>query len=355
MFQHKTPLLVCVSILGLWTSLEPQETSRTLDSGTRDQVLDATVRALQANYVFPGTAEQMAADVAKRRSLGEYDKIDSPSVLAATLTRQLRDISKDLHLSVRWSPDPLPDFDAPPSPERIEGMLADGRRQNFGFEKIERLPGNIGYLELVGFAEGEEAFAKASAAMTLLADCDALIVDLRENGGGSPAMVAYLTTYLFGREQVHLNSLEEPRRDFAKQWWTLPTVPGPRFGPDKPVFVLTSHSTFSAAEEFSYNLQCRNRAVIVGATTGGGAHPIDSVRLTDHFGMSMPFARAVNPLSGTNWEGTGVAADIEIEPAKALVAARVEALTRLIEGGGDPQRVEEWTRLRSEVELQLVD
>jgi hypothetical protein len=173
------------------------------------------------------------------------------------LTNDLRAICKDLHLSVNYDPEAIPERASDePSPEMEERMLAEGRWNNFGFERVERLPGNIGYLDLLGFSSGEEAFETASAAMTFLANTDALIVDLRHNGGGAPAMVAYLTSYLFGPEPVHLNDLEEPRRKWSHQWWTLPSVPGKRFGPDKPVYVLTSGGTFSAAEEFTYNLKC---------------------------------------------------------------------------------------------------
>jgi hypothetical protein len=328
--------------------------SSDLDDATRTAVIEATLAALKENYVFPEKAEKMDAEVRARVAKGEYASITNPAVLAGKLTNDLRGICKDLHLSVTYQTDPIPErVDTEPSPEMQARQLAESRWNNFGFERVERLPGNIGYLELLGFSYGDEAFETASAAMSFLANTDALIIDLRHNGGGTPAMVAYLTSYLFGPEPVHLNDLEQPRTKSSHQWWTLPSVPGKRFGPDKPVYVLTSGGTFSAAEEFTYNLKCLARATIVGATTGGGAHPVDFVRLGEHFGMSLPVSRAVNPITHTNWEGTGVEPDVQVSASQALTAAQVEALTRLLEGTSLPERRTHLEELRADLEREL--
>ncbi len=325
-----------------------------LEAAERTAAIEATITALRENYVFPELAEKMEADLRARIAKGEYARITSGAELAGKLTSDLRGICKDLHLSVNYAAGGIPDrMQEEPSPEMQERMQAENRWNNFGFERVERLPGNVGYLELLGFSIGDEAFATATAAMSFLANTDALIIDLRHNGGGTPAMVAFLSSYLFGTEPVHLNDLEEPRRNWSHQWWTLPTVPGKRFGPDKPVFVLTSRGTFSAAEEFTYNLKCLARATIVGATTGGGAHPIDFVRLGERFGMSLPFARAVNPITHTNWEGTGVAPDIEIAPEQALATAQIEALTKILETTSDPERAARLQEIRSELEREF--
>ena len=153
---------------------------------------------------------------------------------------------------------------------------------NFGFEKVERLKGNVGYIDLRGFTPAEFSAETIVAAMNFVANTDALIFDLRQNGGGDPATVALLSSYLFGPEPVHLNSLYWREGDTTHQWWTLPFVPGKRYA-GKDVYVLTSKRTFSAAEEFTYNLKNLKRATIIGETTGGGAHPGGPRRINEHF------------------------------------------------------------------------
>jgi C-terminal processing protease CtpA/Prc len=200
------------------------------------------------------------------------------------------------------------------------------RLQNYGFARVERLPGNVGYLDLRSFANAAIGGETAAAAMTLLAHTSALIVDLRQNGGGWPEMVALLTTYLFDQEVVHLNSMYFRQSDKTQQFWTLPYVPGSRFGGKKPVYVLTSNHTFSGAEEFAYNLKQLKRATIIGETTGGGAHPGDVFTLTPHFLVFIPTGRAINPISQENWEGTGVIPDVAVPQEEAFDVALIAAL-----------------------------
>ena len=207
-------------------------------------------------------------------------------------------------------------------------MRQRGRSTNFGFEKAERLEGNVGYLELRMFMPAELGGETAAAAMNLLANTDALIIDVRKNGGGEPSMVALVSSYLFGPEPVHLNDLYFRPDDSTHQWWTLPHVPGLRYE-GKPVYVLTSKRTFSAAEEFTYNLKCLKRATIVGETTGGGAHPGGIEKVHEHFGVFVPSGRAINPITKTNWEGTGVAPDVPVAADRALPTAHLAALRQI--------------------------
>ena len=167
----------------------------------------------------------------------------------------------------------------------------------------------------------------AVAAMNFLAHADAIIIDLRENGGGDPKMIALVSTYLFSKP-THLNDLWERKSNTTQQYWTLPYVPGDRLD-GKPAYVLTSKRTFSGAEEFSYNLKNLKRATIVGETTGGGAHPVRGQRIDDHFIIGVPFARAINPISKTNWEGTGVEPDVKVPAAEALATAQKLAIEKL--------------------------
>jgi len=294
---------------------------RDIDEAVRSQVIEGALAALQGAYVFPEVAARMAEAVRARRLAGEYANVSSAKALAKTLTAHLQEVSRDKHLRVLYSAEPLSETkQRGPSPEQVARRMEFMRSVNFGFEKAEVLPGNIGYLEMRVFASGPEAEAAADAAMGALADADALIVDLRRNGGGDPAMVARVSSYLFERP-THLNSLYWREGDRTEEFWTTKEVAGKRFGQGKPVFVLTSRRTFSGAEEFSYNLKSLKRATIVGETTGGGAHPGGPQRIHDHFSIWVPTGRAINPVTKTNWEGTGVVPDVAVPADRALERA----------------------------------
>jgi C-terminal processing protease CtpA/Prc len=305
----------------------------TIDAATRRTVIEAVLKELKATYVFPETANNMVQAIDSHVAAGQYDAITSAKALARRLTADLRDVCHDKHLRVRYSAETLPGEPAQGQPAGMDiaKMREEMARVNFGFEKIERLNGNIGYLDLRGFVPASVAGETAAAAMNFLANTDALIIDLRQNGGGSPDMVALLCSYLFPPgEPVHLNDLYFRPRNTTQQWWTQSYVPGARYV-DKPVYVLTSKNTFSAAEECTYNLKCLKRATIVGEVTGGGAHPGDFMRVHDHFGVWVPQGRAINPITKTNWEGTGVKPDVEVPASLALATAHLAALDRLLE------------------------
>ena len=209
------------------------------------------------------------------------------------------------------------------------------REHNGGFARVEQLPGNIGYIDLRMFQSPSVAGEHAANAMDRLADSDALIIDLRKNGGGNADMVALLVSYLLGPERVLVNTFVGRDGKRQNETWTTPDLPGRRFT-GKDVYLLTSSYTFSAAEEFAYDLKNLKRATIVGETTGGGANPIDNFRINDRFEVSIPIARAVNPITGTNWEGVGVEPDVRVPAADALQTAHLAALEKRLERTSDP-------------------
>lgn len=276
----------------------------------RAHAVERVAQAVEDNYVFPDVGATMANALRDNLEAGAYDSIERAMALAARLTDDLRAISKDRHLGVRPA--------SPPGdgPDEIR-VPGDAARSNYAFKKVELLGGNIGYVRLDGFVPGEAAERTAAAAMAFVAHSDALIFDLRYNGGGSPEMIRFLTSYLFD-EPTHLNDMIDRQGNVVAEFWTLDEVPGTRLGESVPVFVLTSDYSFSGAEEFAYNLQNLRRATIVGETTGGGAHPVRPHRAGDHFTVGVPFMRARNPISGTNWEGSGVSPDVPASAEKAL-------------------------------------
>jgi len=290
-----------------------------IDAAARQRAIDGAAAMLNEFYVFPETAKKMEETIRARQKAGEYDSITNGDAFAEKLTADLREVSHDKHLGVNFSPAVLPKGPPPGGPD-MAGMRRQMERMNCGFDKAERLPPNIGYLKFNMFASPDICGPTASAALNFLGSVDALIIDLRENGGGDPKMVAYISSYLFD-ERTHLNDLYNRKENKTEEFWTSTDVPGKRLE-GKPVFVLTAKRTFSGAEEFTYNLKNLKRATIIGETTGGGAHPVSGHRIDDHFMIGVPFARAVNPISKTNWEGTGVEPDIKVPASEALDVAK---------------------------------
>ncbi len=298
-----------------------------LDAASRSQVLDGVVTNLNEFYVYPDGAKKMEEGLRSRQRRGEYDAVTDGDAFAALLTSQLQEVSHDKHLRVNYSPFQLPVEKHGSSPEDEARFRKQMERSNCGFERVEVLPRNIGYVKFNEFDEASICGPTAIAAMNFLAHVDAVIFDLRDNGGGDPSMVALIATYLFAKP-THLNDLYNRKEDSTQESWTLPSVPGTRLT-EQPVFVLTSSRTFSGAEEFSYDLKNLKRATIVGETTGGGAHPVSGHRVNDHFMIGVPFARAVNPISKTNWEGMGVEPDVRVPTSEALETAKKLAATKL--------------------------
>ena len=307
-----------------------------LDAAARAQIIDGAIDHMRRAYIFEDVAEKMAAAIKAHAASREYDTITDPKAFAETLTRHLQEVSKDKHLRIIYNPEGLPQRGGPPTAEDRARNLAEERRRNFGFQKIERIDGNVGYIELLGFSGSQEVKEAAVPAMNFVANTDALIFDLRRNGGGSPVTIGIISSYLFDKV-THLNDFYVRERDQRQQFFTTAEVEGRRYGTQKPVYVLTSNRTFSAAEEFTYNLKSLKRATIVGETSGGGAHPGGVRRITDHFGIWLPNGRAINPITNTNWEGTGIEPDIKASAADALGAAHLDALKKIRAGATDPR------------------
>ena len=222
-------------------------------------------------------------------------------------------------------------------------MRQRGRLDNFGIRRVERLDGNVGYLDVRRVAVAANAGPAVAAAMELVAGTYALILDLRRNGGGSPDGVLLWCSYLLEDEPIHLNDIFHADSGETRQFWTLPYVPGTRYV-DRPIYVLTSSRTFSGGEEFCYNLQALGRAELIGETTGGGAHPTRGFPISRAVGIGIPFARSINPITGTNWQGTGVVPDVAVPEAEAYDVAYAKALRHVLALDDVPPPVEHEAR-----------
>jgi hypothetical protein len=299
-----------------------------LDAAYRQRIIDGVSKSLKERYVYPELGQKMADALSGHQKHGDYDAVTNPEHFASQLTKDLLDVSHDKHLHVSFSPTKLGAMNETPTQDDKARIRKRLQGENCGFQKLEVLPHNIGYLKLSMFAYVDLCGSTAAAAMDFLAHVDAIIFDLRENSGGDPRMVQMISSYLFDKP-THLVDLYNRKEDATTQYWTLPYVPGDLM-PDIPVFVLTSSTNVSGPEAFAYELKNLKRATIVGETTGGGAHPTVPVRLDDHFYMGVPNERAINPVTKTDWEGVGVEPDVKVKAADALDEAVRLAISKLL-------------------------
>jgi C-terminal processing protease CtpA/Prc len=290
-------------------------------------LVDAALALLCANYVFPDRAKAAAEVIRGRHQAGDYADL-SEAELAERLTAELFELCADKHLRVRMRD---ADLQAAGMTEEaaIQAWREYLRTTNYRIARVERLDGNVGYLDLRGVASPAEGGRAIAAAMELVSQTEALIIDLRKNRGGAPDGVIFWCSYFFPDEQTHLNSIFSAATGQTKQYWSLAYLPGHRYL-NKPVYVLISDFTFSAGEELCYNLQAQKRAVLIGQTTRGGAHPTDSFPLSETMEITIPNARSINPVTGTNWEGVGVQPDIEVPAEDAFTTAYHLALEHVI-------------------------
>jgi hypothetical protein len=290
----------------------------TLDAALRQKVVDGITVNLTEFYVQAAIARKMADAIEANQKAGEYDAITDGDVFAARLSKDLENVSHDRHLQVRFSPFKIPPR-TEPTPEDEAHYQAQMEHDNCAFDKVEIVQGNIGYIKFDAFMDPSFCGPTVVAAMGFVAHTDALIFDIRQNRGGQPLMVTMIASYLFDRP-THLIDIYNRKEDSTTQNWTLSYLPGPRLV-KQPVFVLTSRQTFSGAEEFAFDLKNQRRATIVGETTGGGAHPVSGHPIADYFMIGVPFAESLDPVTRTNWEGTGVEPDVKVSADDALRTA----------------------------------
>jgi C-terminal processing protease CtpA/Prc len=317
---------LAVAVLSPSTSSGAQ-TDSSIDAPTRVAVLDASLQALAERYIFPDVAARIAQDLRSRLRRGEYDPVTSGPAFAALLTMQMRAISHDKHVTMEWSRDVVPVGGpaASSGSPSLEQERTESAYNNFGFRRVERLRGNIGYLDLSYFDRPEFARSTVTAAMVFLRHTDAIIIDLRDNDGGRPEMVALLISYLVERPTA-LTGIYWRQSGHVDSARTV-AVPDSLKYLQKDVYLLTSRTgTISAAEAFVYDLHLLGRATIIGEVSAGAANPGGFLRVGDHFRLFVPRGRAVSPISGTNWEGVGITPDIAVNAEGALKAAQLREL-----------------------------
>jgi len=297
-------------------------------------ILKAAMKIVSENYAFPDVAEEMVAKVRGKLEEGGYADINSKAELCQTLTKDMREICQDLHFLVYYNLEAANDIRRREETEAYdkndpEHWWTGHNETNSGFKRVEYLDGNVGYIDLRIFAPISLGGETAVAAMNFLANCDALIFDLRNNGGGDPFMVQLIESYLFEGEPKHLLTLYDRPNNKNQQIWTLSHIPGRRL-PKVPIYILTSKRTFSGGEDFAYTLKHNSRATIVGEPSSGGAHTIDFMVIHEGFIIALPTGYATHPVTGGNWEGNGVEPDILVPEEEALETAHLHALENFI-------------------------
>jgi len=306
-----------------------------MGSRARAAQVEEVIRRLDAHYVFPDVAAKLGKVLRARLGEGAYADLGDAD-FATAVTADLQSVNDDQHLRLRHHADPVAeDGDA-------EYASDDFRRtaelENFGIASVRRLPGNVGYLDTTMLYPLDLAAAAVSAAMTLVAPADALLIDVRHNRGGAPETSAFLQSYLVD-ERTHYLDIYERDGDRVTQMWTLPYVPGPKFGGTKPIWVLTGPATFSGGEDLAFSLQRQGRAKTVGEATRGGAHPREQYKVDTYLDVTVSIARSYDPKAGDNWEGVGVPPNVPVAADKAFDTAYALALRHVLElGDAGPRR-----------------
>ena len=334
------------------TATHYQTSDFKLTSEVKSETMTNLLKAMNEVYVLPIVAKKIEVRLRDWMSTPEFEQTTDPRVFAKLVNDSMRLEATDAHLRLRYSDRVLAKRANPrePSPEEIKRYREEVRFANAGFDKIERLPGNIGYLSFLYFAPPEDMAQPLEGAIRFLANVDAMIVDLRQNGGGDPAGVRLFCSYFFDSKPVHLNDIVFRKGDktTTTEFWTLKKVAGPRL-PQVPLYILTDKRTGSGAEECAYNFQQLKRGKLIGESTWGGANPGGNVRLSDHFECFIPVGMARNPYTKTNWEGTGVIPDVRCTSNEALKKAHVLSLEEIVANTKDEERKRDLMRVLEEV------
>ena len=325
--MHRVLLLILLMIVHAAPAVAAVE----ITAADRREVVRNAAALLETRYVDAAEGRRLAR--ALRAAEQRWSRITDGAEFAAAVTAWLRETSADGHLGLSFSEQPIPVQDGESGFTAAEMERWYGARLNHGVERIERFDGNIMLLDLRVFPPPAMAGDVFAAAMTVVAQADALIIDLRRNGGGAET-VNLVAGYVLEPGQPLSGTYHRPtdshRANVSPSW-----VPGRRFGAERPLYILTSRRTFSAAEALAYDLQALRRAVIIGEVTGGGAHPYEFRRVHPHFALDLPEGRSVNPITGGNWQGTGVRPDVEVPAEQALDRALELARARLGAGRAD--------------------
>ncbi|MBP2615022.1 tetratricopeptide (TPR) repeat protein [Chryseobacterium jejuense] len=335
MNKYLKTLLILLTMVQI---LKAQDKKRILQPNDKALILNSVKTHLEKSYIDLELSKKMNTELDKNFRSNKYEKLTDPSEFAKLLTKDLQSVSNDPHLKVRFEPEYISkekrnstDILKLESERKIAMQMAE---INYGFIESKILDGNIGYLNLRLFADIKYAEETATAAMNFLSNTNSIIIDLRTNGGGVPSMMQLLSSYFFDETPVLLSEFYERENQAKTQLYSLPNVKGKKFK-NKPIYILTSKQTFSAAEALAYTLQHWGKAVVVGEATQGGANRAKRIHLNEEFTISVPYIKPIHPVTKTNWEGKGIQPNIETTEKNAFVYAYLNALNTTFKGKKD--------------------
>jgi hypothetical protein len=326
-----------------------RQKSETISQTEKEALVKALCERIEKIYVFTENTKKVCDLLHANLKRGLYKKIATSQEFAACLNDDIEAMTHDKHFGIAYDPQQAKEMAAQAgksaafyTPQLVERY----RRLNYGFKEVKILEGNIGYLDLRDFFPLRWSADPAVAAMTYLANCDAVIVDLRYNGGGEDQTVTFLLSYFIDSRKATTSFSTSYTRfdDSYYQSATWPYVPGQTLY-EKPLYVLTSRSSFSGAEAFAFRLQALKRATLVGERTRGGANPVEIQEIGGQYVVYIPSTKTISSLTTSDWEGVGVKPDIEAEAAQALAVAHEEAIKRLAAKAADEKqkRHYQWT------------
>jgi hypothetical protein len=358
-------LFVCLAVcttafsLRVYCQAKPSNQPLVVDGQMRRELVENIVRELHAKYVAPENVTRIETRLRAQLEKGAYDKLTRPDQFAAEVTNDLRTASKDLHLFLTYDPaletrllaaPATPSFELqelPPTPEQ----LAQLREANYNFRKLEIMSGNVGYLDLRTFVDLNLSKETAVTAMNFLANTDAVVIDLRHNPGGFINLEIFLISYFYGSDPVELLSRYHREGNVTMRDWTFREVPGKRLQ-HTDLYVLTSRATGSAGEGFSFILQQRRRAKIIGEKTSGAGYGNKETPIGNGFVVYISTFRQFDPRTGRGWQEVGVEPDIAVPAERALNVAHLEAIKNLAGKSTDGVRKQRLSWLAAILQLQ---
>ncbi|WP_445711907.1 S41 family peptidase [Flavobacterium sp.] len=320
-------LLVFMSL----TNLRAQHKEMTKHE--KKEIIKLISKNLLETYIDLDVAKEMTLVINSNLKSNKYKSITNPDSFTKIINQDLQKISKDLHLKLKYDPKKIAKSNLDISEEmkikKEKMMVMKMAEINYGFSEVKVLNGNIGYLNLRMFADTTYAKDAVTSAMNFLNNTNAIIIDLRENGGGVPSMMQLLSSYFMDAKPVVLSNFYERKTNKNTQLFSLKSIDGKRMN-NKPLYILTSKKTFSAAEAFTYTLKHFDKAIVVGEVTKGGANRTRTINLNSDFSIAVPYIKTIHPITNSNWEGKGVQPNINTNEKEAFVIAYIEAINKTV-------------------------
>lgn len=326
--------LLFLTVICLFAAVDGIAQAQSLTPEIKKQTIDDLAALLPERYAYKELGSKLQQLLQQNLKAGKYDAIVAPEEFSIAVTNDLRSLNADRHLALNYNPQvqtaATTNSSAPPltPEERVRQISAFNRQMNYGFKGVQFLNGNIGYLKFDYFdAYPDYSGTVVDASMSFLKNCDAIIIDLRDNGGGSSQMVGYILGFFFKERAQSGTSYDRPS-DTTTETFITPQPKDKQLA-NVDLYVLTSKRTISAGEALAYDLKYLKQAKVIGETSAGAANPGRVTRLNSMFTAFIPNRHGVSRVSGTNWEGTGVPVDIPCEAEDAMRIANIEALRKL--------------------------